>query len=200
MSPREMGRKLTEKNEAKLDRKITSMIAAALREDYGTKRHAIKRIRKAVNIDSLNTVKAWYEGRNLPNFVHLILLAHHSPAVMRVVMQLLNKEGYAEQYFQVGKAVETTEKNTPPVAIYTAKSFGINVQVDITTGSKLNVRQLWFLGLLQRGHVVKAEHIALAWQVSSRASELDVAQMVRAGIIRFVGARKTGHYEYISIP
>lgn len=34
MSPREMGRKLTEKNEAKLDRKITSMIAAALREDY----------------------------------------------------------------------------------------------------------------------------------------------------------------------
>ncbi len=197
MSSHETGRKLTVKNEEKLDRKITGMIAAALREDYGTKRHAIKRIRKAVNIDSLNTVKAWYEGRNLPNFVHLILLAHHSPAVMRVVMELLNKEGYAEQYFQVGKAVETTENNVPPMPIYTEQSFGINVQVNIATGSKLNVRQLWFLGLLQRGYAVKAEHIAQTWHVTSRASESDVAKMVRAEIIRFVGAKKTGHYEYI---
>lgn len=200
MSSRETGRKLTVKNEEKLARKITGMIAAALREDYGTKRHAIKRIRKAVNIDSLNTIKAWYEGRNLPNFVHLILLAHHSPAVMRVVMQLLNKEGFSEQYFQVGKATESTEKKNLSVPIYTAKSCGINVQVDITTSSKLNVRQLWFLGLLQRGHAVKAEHIAQAWRVSRRASELDVAQMARAGIIRFVGARKTGHYEYTGTP
>ena len=44
-------------------------------------------------------------------------------------------------------------------------------------------------------HKQKADHIAAIWQVSIRMAKYDVEVLVKTGLIRFVGARKTGWYE-----
>ena len=147
---------------------------------------------------SLNTVKAWYEGRNPPNSSHFVMLARHSPSVMRVLMELVGQRDFWERYQQESLVPETSAdgtKNRLAGKVYTEKSFGINVKIDFALGSKLNARQLWFLGLLQQGHKIKADHIALTWQVTVRAGEIDIAGLVKAKLIRFVGAKKTGGYE-----
>ena len=198
MSPKEMGNKLTEKKAEKLDHKIARLVAVALKQDYGDERHAIKRISRDIPIDSLNTIKAWYEGRNPPNAGHLVMLALHSPNVMRVLMELLGKYDFWERYQQEFLAADHATgsiKNKLPVKIYTEKSFGINVRIDFAVGSKLNARQLWFLGLIQQGHKLKANHIAVTWRVSNRAGEADIAGLVKAQQIRFEGSKKTGFYK-----
>ncbi|PZP84679.1 MAG: hypothetical protein DI582_08125 [Azospirillum brasilense] len=171
------------------------MIATALRGDFGEDRHAIKRISRAANIRSLNTVKAWYDGRNLPNFVHLLLLAQHSPLVMRVVVLLLSEYDYLPRYFYAENVERKRKNQPPPIPIYTEQLFGINVQVDVTTAGNFNARQLWALGMLQQGYAVKAEHITRAWRVSDRTGEADMAKLVQAKLIHFIGARKNGRYE-----
>lgn len=71
----------------------------------------------------------------------------------------------------------------------------INVSVNLGLAGKLNQRQLWFLGELQNHKEVRAEDIATAWEVALRTAKRDVAGLSAAGMIRFVGARKTGWYE-----
>lgn len=198
MSPKETGNELTAGTHEKLEHKIARLVAAALREDYGDERHAIKRMSRTIPIDSLNTIKAWYEGRNSPNSAHLIMLARYSPSVMGVLMDLLGNRDIWERYqkeFSSSAKVGNGTKNVSLEKIYTEKSFGINVRVDFAVGSKLNARQLWFLGLLQQGHAIKAEHIAVTWRVTVRAGQADIAGLVRAKLIRFVGANKTGCYK-----
>ena len=198
MSPNEVGKKLTDKTGEKLDYKIACMIANALKQDYGNERHAVKRISRDMPIDSLNTIKAWYKGKNPPNAGHLLMLATHSPSVMRVVMELLGKQGFWERYqqeFLTETLATGVTQNRPSTKIYTEKSFGINVRIDFAVGSKLNARQLWFLGLIQQGHKLKADHIAVTWRVSSRAGEADIAGLVKAQQIRFEGSKKTGFYK-----
>ena len=198
MSPKETGNKLTGETREKLERKIARLVAAALREDYGDERHAIKRISRDIPIDSLNTIKAWYEGRNAPNSAHLIMLARHSPSVMAVLMDMLGNRDVWERYqHELSSSANAgkSAKNVSLEKVYTEKSFGINVRIDFAVGSKLNARQLWFLGLLQQGHALKAEHIAVTWRVTARAGETDIAGLVKAKLVRFVGARKTGRYE-----
>ncbi len=198
MSPKETGNKLTAEKREKLEHKIARLVAAALREDYGDERHAIKRISRDIPIDSLNTIKAWYEGRNPPNSAHLIMLARYSPSVMGVLMDLLGNRDIWERYQKEFLSSIKTGSDTKKVSlekIYTEKSFGINVRIDFAVGSNLNARQLWFLGLLQQGHAIKAEHIAVTWRVTKRAGERDVAGLRKAKLVSFVGAKRTGQYK-----
>lgn len=199
MSLREKHHKPHTKNAENLDRKIALMIAAALRADYGEQYSSIKQIAKHTDA-SLSTIKKWYEGRNPPNSCNLIQLARHSPSVLRVLMELVGKQEVWERYKSELSSINTSgdrSGNVPPPIIYPEESFGINVRIDFAVGNKLNARQLWFLGLLQNGHTMKAEHIAVTWQVTVRAGEADIAGLVKAKLIHFVGAKKTGRYEII---
>ncbi|PZP84121.1 MAG: hypothetical protein DI582_09605 [Azospirillum brasilense] len=195
MSSPQTGNKLTGDFKDTLERNIAWIIATALRKDYGEKRHAIKRIARAVPVDSLNTIKSWYEGRNPPNSVHLILLARHSPSVAHAVAALLGTEATGAP---MDGAADTTGRKSKTLAmesISTATSFGINMQLQYAWGGKLTVRQLWFVGLLQHGYRMRASHIVHAWDISRRTAETDIAKLIAAGIIRFNGARKNGAYE-----
>lgn len=199
MSLREKHHKPHTKKAEDLDRKIALMIAAALRADYGEQYSSIKQIAKHTDA-SLSTIKKWYEGRNPPNSCNLIQLARHSPSVLRVLMELVGRQEVWERYQNELSAIKTSGDgagNVPPPIIYPEESFGINVRIDFAVGNKLNARQLWFLGLLQNGHTLKAEHIAVTWQVTVRAGEADIAGLVKAKLIQFVGAKKTGRYEII---
>ena len=71
--------------------------------------------------------------------------------------------------------------------------------ISLNRASQLNQRQLWFLGMLQQGYVIKAEHVTATWNVSLRTAKYDIATMAETGLIRFVGTRRTGSYEIDSV-
>lgn len=80
-------------------------------------------------------------------------------------------------------------------AKYSDNNVTIQVTVDLDTASRLNQRQLWFLGRLQRGDAPHADAIAKTWGVTLRTARRDVAALVALKLARFVGPNKTGHYE-----
>jgi hypothetical protein len=190
MSLREKHHKPTTQQAIKLNREIAHRIAVALRADYGNKYSSIKQISKHTQA-SLSTIKKWFDGHNPPNSANLITLARRSPSVLRVVLELI--ENPTE--LSVKKEVPPTAVIAALPAFYSEKSFGINVRVDFAVGSQLNARQLWFLGLLQQDHKLKAEHIAVTWCVTHRTGESDIAELMRLKLVRFTGTKKAGHYE-----
>lgn len=80
---------------------------------------------------------------------------------------------------------------------YSDRNVIIDVAVDRKTASRLNQRQLWFLGRLQRGDSPNADAIAKTWAVTLRTARRDVAALAGMKLVRFVGANKTGHYEMV---
>lgn len=199
MSLREMHHEFSAKKGENLDRKMAEMIAAALRQDYEQKYSSVKEIARHTDA-SLSTIRKWYEGQNPPNSKHLVMLARHSENVFRALLELAGKpeiwELYQQELSARNQSAYEPEKE-PLNNFYTAKSCGINVVIDSAAAGQLNQRQLWFLGCLQQGSKVKSDDIMAAWQVSVRSAETDIAGLVKAELIRFVGARKTGCYEAV---
>jgi Fic family protein len=81
--------------------------------------------------------------------------------------------------------------------IYTDKFVSINVNIPSYIIEKLNKRQLWFLGLLQQNQNVKAEDIAVAWQINMRSAWRDITSLSNLGLIQFLGAKRTGKYRLL---
>jgi Fic family protein len=71
----------------------------------------------------------------------------------------------------------------------------VKVAIVPSEHGNLNQRQLWFLGLLQKGKSLRAQDIATAWRVSLGSARSDLAQLTKARFIKFVGARKNGQYK-----
>lgn len=176
--------------------KIANAISTALRQDYGELTSAVKRIGRITGVHP-RAIRNWYEGRNVPNSVHLLMLAQHSPNVLRVLLQLIG-HGYMAEFI----SWEFSPVNRPSKAIlisnganiYGERLFTINVTLAPQTAAKLNQRQLWFLGLIQRGHEVRPADVSEVWKVTLRTAKSDLAGLKRLGLVRFVGARKNGLY------
>jgi hypothetical protein len=119
---------------------------------------------------------------------------------MRMLLQLMDRPdlweycNVADAQPSVSNAVHTAAPRPP---IYPERNFVINVTLHPAVTGKLNPRQLWFLGLLQRHHKIKADDIASTWNVSTRTAQADIAGLVAAGLVHLVGARKTGWYEAV---
>ena len=64
---------------------------------------------------------------------------------------------------------------------------------------KLNQRQLLFIKRLQLGLDVKAANLVKFWNVSMRTAERDISVLINHGIIKFVGAKKTGRFRLMDI-
>lgn len=193
MSFAEMHHKLTVKIDRDIEPKLARMVAEALRADYGEKYSSIKQIARHTDA-SISTIRKWYNGQNPPNSRNLLLLAQHSQSVMRVLLVLIGRWDEWEIYRREYAMVKSRENDKTP-SRYSEKSFGINVKVDFAVGIHLNARQLWFLGLLQGGQSIRPAHIAVAWQVSTRIGEKDVAGLVKAKLIRYTGSKRKGRYE-----
>jgi len=190
MSLTQTGNKWTEKTEGNSDKKLAQMLAKALRQDYGGKHSSIKIISNDTGISS-ETIRKWYEGRNPPRLRYFIKIAKYSPNVLRVFLEIIGKNDLWELYQQ---HLSATEKQSSK-AIYSAGFCTINKTALPENIRNLNQRQLWCLLLLERGHKVKAEDIATAWKVSSRSAKVDIAGLVAAGLICFIGSKKTGYYK-----
>lgn len=176
--------------------KIAHAISTALRQDYGELTSAVKRIGRITGVHP-RAIRNWYEGRNVPNSVHLLMLAQSSPNVLRVLLQLIG-HGYMAEFI----SWEFSPANRPlrgagisnDANIYGERFFTINVTLAPQTAAKLNQRQLWFFGLMQRGREARASDISDTWKVTMRTAKSDLAGLIKLELIRFVGARKNGMY------
>lgn len=182
--------KLTSKKGDNSDKKLALIFAEALKQDYGGRPSPVKAIAKQTDA-SINTIRKWYSGEKQPCLRHLVMLAKHSPNVLRVLLELIGKDDLLELYQQ---HLSATEKQSSQ-EIYSAGFCTINKTALPENIRNLNQRQLWCLLLLERGHKVKADDITTAWKVSLRSAKVDIAGLVTAGLIRFIGSKKTGYYK-----
>lgn len=125
------------------------------------------------------------------------MLAGLYPQVLKGLLEMIGKTDIWEVYLAENidskmhpKACVTRSENT----IYRDKFVPINVIVNLDTAIKLNHRQLWFIGELQRGKKLKADDIATQWWVSHKTAKRDIASMLEHNAIYYNGARKNGFY------
>jgi len=77
----------------------TMLVADALRADFGTSDHAVKRIARAAN-SNVRSAKNWLAGDNMPLGVHFLKLMAHSPTLRAEVRRLTAMEIEAHPDFQ----------------------------------------------------------------------------------------------------
>lgn len=181
--------------------KIALSISQALRQDYSELTSAVKRIGRITGAHP-RAIRNWYEGRNVPNSTHLMMLAQCSPNVLRVLLELIGRGDLAEfisrDFFPTSKPLQGANISNP-AKNYGERFFTINVITTREIAAKLNQRQLWFLGLLQAGREAKPSDIVSAWGVTLRSAKSDLARLRKLRLIRFIGARRNGCY-ILSIP
>ena len=75
-----------------LERDIATGIARALRSDFPNLKIA------AGNLAEINmeTLKKWYNGRNTPSATNLIVLARGSPAVRKILWELIEDNTFSK--------------------------------------------------------------------------------------------------------
>ncbi len=181
---------------SEIERRIANAVARALRQEYGELTSAVKWIGRKTGAHP-RAIKNWYEARNAPNSVHLLLLARSSATVLRVLMELIERADLAEfceRGFSEAEILDIKWRESPRLKFYGEESFTINVRLSSQVAPKLNQRQIWFLGVLQGGLEARARDIALTWGVTLRAAKFDIAGLKKLKLVRYVGANKSGHY------
>jgi len=176
------------------EQELTARINKILREAHQDKSSCIKII-NGKTVIKCDTIKRWYEGRNPPSSAHLIILAQHYPAVIKMILDL-SGYGYLVPHVLPDSTPDTDVKN--PQNIYLGA--GKNVTINVTVKSKnpnLNERQVWFLKCLKAGLKLTAHDICRQWPGGLRTARRDIAELKELNLIRFAGAKKTGCYEMI---
>ncbi len=166
-----------------------------LRKIGGASTSAVKRIARETGTNP-RTVKAWYEGRNIPNLCGFIHLARCYPALIDMFLdQCQRKPERSRQSHR--KAVAATLPPAHTVAP-DPENFSENVPNDVPNRidtSSCNIRQLWFINTLLEGEKVFAPDIAAHWRVTDKTAKRDITGLKSAGLIIYLGSRRSGFYE-----
>jgi predicted HTH transcriptional regulator len=64
----------------------------------------------------------------------------------------------------------------------------------VVAGSRSSLRQGWFLEALRAGRRVGAAELAERWSISEETARRDIARLKAAGLIEFLGSRRSGRY------
>lgn len=170
------------------EQELAEIIAYSLRKDHGHHGSSVKNIARMIGLNP-RIVRNWYEGRNIPSLSNFLRLISCSPSLMKSFLRLME---HAQEFrfleASISNATSSAKRN------YGDNSVTINVSLNRKSLLKLNQRQLWFYGLLQKGLSFNAEDIANIWEVNIRTAKRDISGLVALGLIEFVGASKTGRY------
>lgn len=168
---------------------LANILARALRADFGALRSAVKHIALITHAHP-DTVSKWYQGKNVPNSEHLILLARSSPSLANAIVELASISRSA----LASVPLEGSCKKIPQPSIWqldTAKTaHGVTTNVTIN----LNSRQNWFVLHLSQGEEIRPADIAEHWRVSLRTAKRDIRAMKSRGIVTYVGHPRRGRY------
>lgn len=178
------------------DPELARIVAYALHQDFGDKRHAIKHISRLTGAN-LRSIKNWYIGVNVPSSGHLLLLARSSETLLHFILEQIGGEDLRDAFQLLNGGINDNKNRAKLVTerkIYGDNSVTIKVTINPNDICDLNERQLWFLGQLQKPDKTCTKDIAKTWRVTGRTAKRDVAMLVEKKLICFKGAKKTGSY------
>lgn len=170
------------------EQELSEIIAYNLRKDHGYHGSSVKNIARMIGLNP-RIVRNWYEGRNIPSLSNFLRLISCSPSLMKSFLEL-TESVQGTRYVEAVKTDSISRANNN----YGDISVTINVTLNRKTLLKLNQRQLWFYGFLQKGAPVSAEDIANIWDINIRTARRDISQLIELGLIEFIGAPKNGRY------
>lgn len=175
--------------------KLAKIISVLLHRDFGQSPSPIKRIGQATNIN-LRLIKNWYQAKNAPSSNHLITLARSSPSVLKYILIQIGGNNLWEvfKFFSIYKSADSDARLHSSLS---AKNSTQNVPINVPINN-LNPRQKWFLGVLQVHDQAYTKDIMLHFNVTLKTAKRDIKKLAGAGIIKFVGSKKSGHY-YLNI-
>lgn len=175
------------------ERRLAEEITRILHLEYEGIPSAVKRISLKTGI-AVATIKKWYSGRNPPRMAHILMLAQYYPAVLVLLLKLSGHD-YLCPYILPPEQVSGARETAPTLAEIAAINVPINVLIS-SWPKDLNERQIWFLSTLRRDMKIAAADIAKRWRVTEKTAKRDIAHLKAHGLIAYVGAKKTGRYEY----
>ena len=179
-----------------LERQIMHLMAEIFRQEHGDARAIPKYVSRRTGIPT-DTIRKWKNAKNPPCLGHFLIIAKFYPDVLNTMLELIGCTPALKER-DIIPAPQTGADNqnfTQREKIYHAKYCTINLSLPLRIANDLNHRQLWFLGLLQRGERRKVSHITATWEVSDRMARYDIEALVKQRLIRFRGAKKNGWYE-----
>ena len=186
----------TQKTEAALIKGVV----LHLRKIGGASTSAVKRIARETGTNP-RTVKAWYEGRNIPNLCGFIHLARCYPGLIDLFLGQCQRK--PERLRQSRQKTVGTPLPSAQTIIRRGQNLAENVPNDVPSqidSSSCNIRQLWFINTLLEGEKVFATDIAAHWRVTVKTAKRDITGLKSAGLIVYRGARRSGFYEIAHQP
>ncbi len=175
---------------------VIEIVSKTLHQAHRNDGSAVKRISRQAGVNT-HTVGKWLLGLYAPTTAHFLTLLTHYPEMLCALLKVTGNEAAWRVMQLLIKHDHIASGRTNLMAnqsIYTPNSVGVNVIVPRQFASKLNARQLWFLGKLQQGAELRSTEIINEWAVNLPVAQRDVRQMVALNLIRFEGAPKNGHY------
>lgn len=177
------------------------VMAALLRQEHGGSHRAVKQLMRQTDA-SERTVKHWLAAQHGPDTVFLLRLIATSAVIRAFVLGLvespvISREGYSAGqpgYNGVLSNARRAGLSGHPIRGDDPGSDPIGVPENDPEADILNERQRWFLERVARGFRCRARDITVHWDVSLKTAKRDIAGLCRAGFVRFVGARRNGHY------
>lgn len=188
MSLRKTDRVFHPHNGELCNKKIAKIIADALRSDFGDLHSSVKEIDRATGI-AFNTVKKCYEASTVPSVRHFLLLLKCSPSLREFILLYLFGDDILDDLALISRVHSEGSIDTN-AADFKPKNVPINVPI------KLNKRQKWFLLKLKHDSI-SAQNLAQHWNIDIKTARRDIKVLKDAGMICFIGSRKTGRYEII---
>ncbi len=170
------------------EQELAEIISYNLRKDHGVHGSSVKEIVRKIGV-SPRIVRNWYKARNIPSLANFLRLAECSPTLMKAFLELSDHSNVSRYSRTLNLSPPNANKSN-----YGDSSVTINVSLNRNTLLKLNQRQLWFYGFLQKGLSLKAEDVANVWDVNIRTAKRDIAGLTELELIEFLGAHKNGRY------
>ena len=170
------------------EQELAELIAYNLRKDHSHHGSSVKQIARMLDLNP-RIIRNWYEARNIPNLSNFLRLISCSPSLIKSILELGG-------YDRAARVLKTLDLKTisSVQSCYGDNTVTINVTLSRKTLLKLNQRQLWFYGFLQKGLSLKAGDIANIWEVDIRTAKRDISGLIRLGLVEFSGAPKNGRY------
>jgi len=173
-------------------RKTGQIMGEILRDIYGNKRSSVKAIARVTPVD-LRTIKSWYEGKNVPNLSHFLQLCVDAPEFFAAVLKAI---GYGDlaPHLIVDEKLKNPLKAVPMIEVYSINFDTIKSPDVLDVVRQLGIRQVWFYSQLKKDRRYGIDDIVTFWGVGAATAKRDIADLVRLGLVRYVGSKRAGYY------
>lgn len=173
-------------------RDTAQIIGEILKKIYGGSSSSVKAI-AAITPADLRTIKSWYEGRNVPNLSNFLQLCVNAPEFFSAVLKSIGYHDLARHLDSTQQRKESIEPSQQ-IQVYSINFDTMDAASALDLVRQLSIRQVWFYAELKKGNRFGVDDVIRFWDVGEATAKRDLSDLVRLGLIHFVGSRRNGFY------